>query len=225
MQKIRSILKITNSGAALCDNYGSTAGISLELMLGTSCVLEFELRGESSGSSAVLPDYPAEQLAAASYYCALDFSCFNSDDPPLLIFTGVSIAADAAGHTVFSVPVNNSAVERIVSVMKERMTAELYCELGGYDAEGNSVFAWQFKVTMRSRVYLGADNGNESIVPDPAYYTAIQIDAMLAGLTAPAGNDIAVEDAGGYFEGENMETVLQEIGGQLDGVLELLEEI
>ena len=31
MQKIRSILKITNSGAALCDNYGSTAGIGLEL--------------------------------------------------------------------------------------------------------------------------------------------------------------------------------------------------
>lgn len=225
MQKIRSILKITNSGAALCDNYGSTAGIGLELMLGTSCMLEFELRGESSGSSAVLPDYPVEHLAAASYYCALDFSCFNSDDPPLLIFTGVSVAADEAGRTVFTVPVNNSAVDRIVSVMKERMSTELYCELGGYDSEGNSVFAWQFKLTMRSRVYLGADNGNESIAPDPAYYTAVQIDAMLAGLSQSPGCDIAVKDAGDYFEGENVEAVLQEIGGQLDGIAEILEGI
>lgn len=225
MQKIRSILKITNSGAALCDNYGSTAGIGLELMLGTSCMLEFELRGESSGSSAVLPDYPVTHLAAASYYCALDFSCFNSDDPPLLIFTGVGVAADEVGHTVFTVPVNNSAVDRIVSVMKERMSTELYCELGGYDSEGNSVFAWQFKLTMRSRVYLGADNGNESIAPDPAYYTAVQIDAMLAGLSQSPGGDIAVEDAGDYFEGENVEAVLQEIGGQLDGIAEILEGI
>ena len=46
MQKIRSILKITNSGAALSDIYGSTAGIGLELMLGTGCLLEFELHQE-----------------------------------------------------------------------------------------------------------------------------------------------------------------------------------
>lgn len=225
MQKIRSILKITNSGAALCDNYGSTAGIGLELMLGTSCLLEFELRGESSGSSAVLPDYPAAQLSAASYYCALDFNCFNSDDPPLLIFSGVTVASDADGHTVFSVPVNNSAVDRIVAVMKDQMTAELYCELGGYDVDGNSVFAWQFKLTIRSRVYLGADNGNESIVPDPAYYTAVQIDAMLAGVTTPAGEEISVEDEGGFFEGEDVEAVLQEIGGQLNGMAEILGSI
>ena len=225
MQKIRSILKIGSSGAALCDPYGSEAGISLELMLGTGGVLEFELRSEVVEDSAVLPDFPMEDISAAGYYFALDARCANSNDPPLLIFTGVSVAADEAGRTVFTVPVNNSAVDRIVSVMKERMSTELYCELGGYDSEGNSVFAWQFKLTMRSRVYLGADNGNESIAPDPAYYTAVQIDAMLAGLSQSPGGDIAVKDAGDYFEGENVEAVLQEIGGQLDGIAEILEGI
>jgi hypothetical protein len=39
------------------------------------------------------------------------------------------------------------------------------------------------------------------------------------------GGDIAVKDAGDYFEGENVEAVLQEIGGQLDGIAEILEGI
>ena len=73
MQKLRSILKIGNAGAALCDPYGSTSGITLEMMLGTGCVLEFELRREVSGESAVLPDYDPAALNAASLYCALDF--------------------------------------------------------------------------------------------------------------------------------------------------------
>jgi len=226
VQKIRSILKITNSGAALSDIYGSTAGIGLELMLGTGCLLEFELHQESSGTMAELPDFPAEQLAPAACYCALDFSCGNSDDPPLLIFTGVTLKTDSAGHTVFTVPVNNSAVARIVSALKERSSAELFCELGGYDGEGNSLFAWQFKIIMRSRVYLGGADGTETPAPDPAYYTAVQIDAMFAALngTAPGG-DIPVKDEGNYFSATTVETVLQEIGSELDGVQQILEGI
>lgn len=58
MQKIRSILKIGNSGAKLCDNYSFSAGVTLELMLGTAYLLEFELLRYASGGSAVLPrDY------------------------------------------------------------------------------------------------------------------------------------------------------------------------
>ena len=226
MQKIRSILKITNSGAALCDIYGSTAGVGLELMLGTGCLLEFELHKEASGTTAQLPDFPADQLTPSACYCALDFSCGNSDDPPLLIFTGVTLKADSNGHTVFTVPVNNSAVARIVSALKERSSAELFCELGGYDGEGNSLFAWQFKIIMRSRVYLGAADGEETPLPDPTYYTAVQIDAMLAALKVGVPNgDIHVKDEGSYFSGTTVETVLQEIGSELDGVQKFLEGI
>ena len=227
MQKIRSILKITNSGAALCDIYGSTAGIGLELMLGTGCLLEFELHKETSGTTAQLPDFPAEELKPAACYCALDFSCGNSDDPPLLIFKGVTLKADSNGHTVFTVPINNSAVSRIVSALKERSSAELFCELGGYDGDGNSLFAWQFKIIMRSRVYLGAADGEDTLPPDPAYYTAVQIDAMFSALGDGGVSDstIPVKDDGNYFSATTVETVLQEIGSELDGVKKLLEDI
>lgn len=58
MQKIRSILKIGNSGAELCDNYGFFIGVTLELMLGTAYLLKFELLRDAAGESAVLPrDY------------------------------------------------------------------------------------------------------------------------------------------------------------------------
>lgn len=226
MQKIRSILKITNSGAALCDTYGSTAGIGLELMLGTGCLLEFELRQESTGTAAVLPDYPADKLGAEACYCAFDFSRNNSDDPPLLIFSGVKIFTDDDGHTIFSVPVSNSAVSRIVSVLKERDSAELFCELGGYNGDGDSLFAWQFKLIMHSRVYLGNSAENETVVPDPAYYTAVQVDALIAGLSRSfTADEISVKDESGFFNGKNVEAVLQEIGSELDGLQEIMEGI
>ena len=223
MQKIRSILKITNSGAMLCDEYGSSAGIGLELMLGTGCLLEFELHQEATGTSALLPDYPLDELTAQKCYCALDFGCKNSDDPPLLIFSNVTLTQDTTGHTIFSVPVANSAVERIVTALKERSSTELFCELGGYNSDGDSVFAWQFKITMRSRVYLGNSSGSDTPLPDPAYYTAIQIDAMLAGLTKiDQAENIRLKDSGNFFDGGNVESALQEIGSQLEGLGEML---
>ena len=46
MQTLRSILRIGSGGTALTDEFGSESGIQLELMLGTACRLEFDLRGE-----------------------------------------------------------------------------------------------------------------------------------------------------------------------------------
>ena len=82
MQKIRSILKIGASGTELCDSYGSSTGVTLEIMNGTSYILEFELRSESAGESAVLADYPAGSLQSAVCYFGLDISCANRSDPP-----------------------------------------------------------------------------------------------------------------------------------------------
>ena len=228
MQTLRSILKIGNAGAVLCDPYGATSGITLEMMLGTGCVLEFELRREVSGESAVLPDYDPAPLNAASLYCAFDFSRANRETPALLIFSGISLSGDQNGHTVLRVPVENSATAEISTALQGQESAELICELGGFDGEGAPVFAWQFPVTIHSRVYLG--NGSESAVPDPAYYTAVQVEAIAAGLrsrieNASVASAIAVADGGEYFDGTTVEAVLQEIGGQLDGLETLLEGI
>lgn len=229
MQKIRSILKIGSSGAALCDPYGSEAGISLELMLGTGGVLEFELRSEVVEDSAVLPDFPMEDISAAGYYFALDARCANSNDPPLLIFSGVTLAKDRDGHPVMSVPVVNNSVTGIAAALKDRNSAEFFAELGGFDSSGNAVFAWQFPVTIRSRVYLGG--GSETGVSDPAYYTASQVNALITALEtriselpASAGN-ITLADAGNCFEADNVENALQELAGRIGTAANLLEEI
>ena len=178
MEKKRAILKIGNSGAVLCDEYGSSTGVTLELMLGAGGVLEFELRSDSAVESAVLPDYPIAELTGGSYYFALDTTCGNSDDPPLLIFSGVTLGRDDNGRSVMQVPLNGYAGDRIVEALKGKDAAELFCELGGFDENGNTVFAWQFKLSIRSRVYFG--NGNESGVPEPAYYTAVQVEAAIS---------------------------------------------
>ena len=229
MQKIRSILKIGNSGAALCDEYGATSGTTLELMLGTGCLLEFELRGDAAGESAVLPDYPLDELTPGGYYCAFDFSCGNRSDPPLLILDGVTLAKDAAGRTVFTVPLINNACAEISEALTGKNTAELFCELGGFDGDGRAVFAWQFKVIVRSRVYY--DDGSATQFSQPPYYTAVQVDALVSGLEErlrgevfSAGN-IGVSDPGNYFVSGNVEDVLQEIGMEISGAAEELENI
>ena len=222
MQKIRSILKITGSGAALCDAYGSETGIALELMLGTGCILEFDLRQDSSGGSAELPAYPADDLGAAAFYCAMDTGQSNSDDPLLLIYSAVTLKQENSGKVILSVPVDSGLTNRLAEVIKGGESATFFCELGGFDGEGRSVFAWQFKISFRNRVYLG--DGNESVTPDPAYYTAVQVDAIAAGLEKkitgsafePAAENISVADAGNLFAGSNVEMILQELGSRMN---------
>ncbi|MBO5668590.1 MAG: tail fiber protein, partial [Lentisphaeria bacterium] len=178
MERKRAILKIGNSGAVLCDEYGSSTGISLELMLGTGGVLEFELHSEAAGDNAILPDYPVSELSGGSYYFALDTACGNSDDPPLLIFSGVTLGQDDAGRSIMRVPLTGIAGQRLTDTLNGRDSVELFCELGGFDSDAKALFAWQFKVVVRSRVYSG--NGSPSVVPDPAYYTAAQVEAVVA---------------------------------------------
>lgn len=234
MQKIRSILKIGTSGAELCDACGATNSIALELMYGTSCILEFELRSDTAGESAVLPDYPLANLPASSCYCALDAVCANREDPAVLIFSGVTLSRDDDGRTLLSVPFHGNAAGRIGELLADQPSVELICELGGCGSDGENIFAWQFPLTVRSRVYRG--NGSESVPDDPAYFTAIQVQAIAAGLEdkinelsdeisaeAEVSTDkLAVKDAGNYFDGDSVEDVLQEIGSNLAGLENIL---
>ena len=237
MQKIRSFLKISNGGVTLCDNFGSDVGVNIELMLGTGALMEFELHGEPVGESAVLPDYPLENLDFAAGYCAFDLKCTNSDDPPLLIVNGITLSRDSDGRTIFTVPVANNATDRIVEALGKESEIQLLCELGGFDRDGMPLFAWQFPVTLRNRVYRG--NGNESIVDDPTYFTAVQVQAIAAALekkieelSNTSSNEekvtagtLTIVDNGNWFAGEDVEAVLQEIGSQLDGAGKILETI
>ncbi len=180
MQIIRNILQITPAGADLTDIYGSKTGVELSLQLGTAVKLEFELHGELSDedTAAVLPDYPIADLDSTAYYFALDLSCANSDTPVLLNFSGVTLAADNNGKSVMSVTIPNTAVEQMVIAMNGRSSQSFFAELGGIADDGTANFAWQFRITMQSRVYLGSE-GENTPVNDPDYYTALQVEAAI----------------------------------------------
>ena len=227
MQKIRSVLKIGSTGVALCDTFGSSAGAGLELMLGTGALLEFELRGEAVGESAALPDYPLEELANLACYFALDFECVNSSTPPLLILDGITVRRDDNGRTVLAIPLVNNAAENILNALKERNTVEFVCEIGGVDGSGNYAFAWQFPLTVRSRVYIG--DGNPSLPPQVLYYTADQINGIIAGLEGkiviPSAGEVKLDGECEFFPGMDVESALQSVGAQLAGVQSELEGI
>ena len=178
MQTLRNILKIGPAGAVLSDEYGSDSGVSLELMMGTEITLEFDLRENRPSASSALPDYPLEKLVSASYYCAIDAGCVGADQPMLLQISGITLSADASGHTVLSVPIASTAVAGLNAALSGRSSCELYCEIGGLNTGGTAVFAWQFPVTVRNRLFSGS--GTATVAEDPAYYTAAQVEAAIA---------------------------------------------
>ena len=178
MQTIKNILKITPAGAVLSDKYGSTSGITLEVMLGTELPLLFELRSDTAADTTELPDYPLEEITANAYYCAFDQNCHYSDAPLLLQCDGITLSRDEAGHTLFSVPIPNTAVEKLCQTMTGKSSAPMFCEIGGFNSDGTAIFAWQFEITIRNRVYAGG--GTSSVAGMPDYYTAPQVEAVVA---------------------------------------------
>ena len=76
----------------------------------------------------------------------------------------------------------------------------------------------------------------DSVIDDPAYFTAVQIQAIAAGLEEKisaiadshenvTAQTLKITDSGNWFSGESVEDALQEIGGTLAGVDNLLKEI
>lgn len=177
MQIIHSILQIKSNGAAITDENGSATGVELEIMLGTAVRLEFDLRGDSGPDGGELTVYPAESINTAAYYFALDTNNRNSNAPALLKYSGIELAKDDAGHNILVVELENSATEKIIAAVAGQESCNFRAEIGGVDTDGMTVFAWQFDISIRSRVFLG--EADEVIANDPAYYTAVQTLAML----------------------------------------------
>lgn len=178
MQKLRSILKVGSSGALITDQYGSEKGVSLELMFGTAVTLEFDMRGGNAvGTDDVLPVIPLADLTAQSYYFAIDRTNSNATEPALLRYSDISCAADKDGCSIITVPLPFTATEKLKTLMQNSASAECKAEIGGIDADGRTLFAWQFTLTLHSRVYIG--EADESILTDPLYYTAAQIEALI----------------------------------------------
>lgn len=202
MQILHSILQIGSGGCRLTDEFGSESGVKLELMLGTAARLEFDLRGETELEDVQLPVFPVDDIGDCANYFALDTQNSNSNDPALLRYSGITVASDGSGHNIFAVELDDNATAGIIKSIANRTSADFRAEIGGVDANGRTVFAWQFDLTIRSRVFLG--EASETVINDPAYYTAVQTLAML--------NDRAVKIA---------ETLSNELEDKLNNPVEL----
>ena len=177
MQVLRSILQIGSSGTRLTDEFGSEHGVFLELMLGTAVRLEFDLRQEMSKNDGQLPVFPVTELTDCASYFALDSKNSNSSAPALLKYSGISLTTDSAGHNIIAVELSDNATEAVIAAIGSKEYADFRAEIGGVNGDGNTVFAWQFDLSIRSRVYFG--NGDETVFNDPQYYTAVQTIALL----------------------------------------------
>ena len=177
MQVLRSILQIGSSGTRLTDEFGSEHGVFLELMLGTAVRLEFDLRQELSKNDGQLPVFPVTELTDCANYFALDSKNINSNAPALLKYSGISLTTDSAGHNIIAVELSDNATEAVIAAIGSKEYADFRAEIGGVNGDGATVFAWQFDLSIRSRVYFG--KGDETVFNDPQYYTAVQTIALL----------------------------------------------
>lgn len=177
MQAVRSILQIRNHGVRITDEFGSASGVNLELMLGTAVRLEFDLRGESSADGGELTVFPADDFDSKYSYFALDTLNRNSNTPALLKYRGITLEKDSSGHNILTVELENNATDKIISAISGQASGNFRAEIGGMDAQGLTIFAWQFDIAIRSRVFIG--EADETVTSDPAYYTAMQTLAML----------------------------------------------
>lgn len=191
MQSVHAILQISNHGVQLTDEFGAANSVELELMLGTAVRLEFDLRGESGPDGGELATYPIESFSGSAHYFALDSRNRNSNAPALLKYSGITLTRDDAGHNILSVELENNATEKIIEIVAGEEKAVLRAEIGGVDADGMTLFAWQFDIVIRSRVFIG--QADEVIANDPAYYTAVQTLAMLKEQSAAIARELNVE--------------------------------
>ena len=180
MQTQHLILCLDHSGTMLTDEYGSSSGVKLELMLGTAVQLEFDLRRESNNDLAELVSVPLSEVECPAYYFALDPEAVNSHDPALLRISGINMFRNSSGRTCLQVQIPNTGVEKLLAAMEGKNSTICQAEIGGVGENGEPCFAWQFPVTVRSRVYMGDHEGSESVVNDPLYYTAPETLALIA---------------------------------------------
>ena len=191
MQTVRSILQISSRGVRLTDEYGSQTGVDLEIMLGTAVRLEFDLRGESGADGGELAVYPAENLNNSSNYFALDSRTRNSNAPALLKYSGITLCQNADGYNIMTVELENNATEKVIESIASQENGIFRAEIGGVDSNGLTVFAWQFDISIRSRVFIG--EADETITGDPAYYTAAQTITLITEQAAAISGELSAE--------------------------------
>ena len=191
-----NILQITSDGARLCDEYGDRSCSALSFSLGQQLNLIFDLRGDAAGSSGKLTPYAGtEPDESVEFYFAIGTGEWENGASPLLLRTGEIAFSRSSSGAFLEIDIPDTGTAALAAALSGKANNVFCAEIGALDDNGKALAVWQFEVTVNNRIYLGGD-APESVSGDPAYLTAAEVLAVIAGRMAEfeisAGTGISV---------------------------------
>lgn len=184
---VRSILKISGGEASFVNTYGAGAPVP-GITLGVITRLILDMRAEGGQDDVELPSIPAADLAGCdSYYIAIDNDWSQGTAPKMARTSGISIVEEG-GRTLFQAELPNTAAIAGLADAIEAAAAKsiaLSCEIGGTKAGTGDVFAYNFSLVIRNRIWL-PDGSPEDLPSDPDYLNTVQVTALINAAVAAA---------------------------------------
>lgn len=184
---VRSILKISGGEAGFASTSGGVAPIP-GITMGVITRLILDMRAEGGQDDVELPSIPAADLAGCdSYYIAIDNDWSQGTAPKMTRTSGISIVVEG-GRTLFQAELPNTAAIPGLADAIETAAAKsitLNCEIGGTKAGVGDVFAYNFSLVIRNRIWL-PDGSPEDLPSDPDYLNTAQVTALINATVAEA---------------------------------------
>ena len=184
---VRAILKISGGEAGFATTSGGVAPIP-GITLGVITRLVLDMRAEGGQDDVELPSIPAGDLAGCdSYYIAIDNDWSQGTAPKMTRTSGISVVEEG-GRTLFQAELPNTAAIPGLAAAIETAAAKsitLHCEIGGTKAGVGDVFAYNFSLVIRNRVWL-PDGSPEDLPSDPDYLNTAQVTALINATVAEA---------------------------------------
>ena len=118
-----------------------------------------------------------ECLDAVYIITRIDADFLSTTDPLILKLDAVTVKTDGQQQTIMTAEIPDTATEAMLAHLESEKSATLTAEIGGYDSEANAIFALQFPLVIRNRVYMG---GTPPAQNDPDYLTAAETRALVA---------------------------------------------
>lgn len=183
----RQILHIARTGAKLSNEQGRR--VYFALPLGIRTVLEFDLRGEPNYFDGTLSPFPVQDYGATDFYFAIDESAENTNTPALLKTQGITISTDEKRHNIFRVSIPNTGTPELIAYLGKQEKAEVFAEIGGINAAGETVFAFRFNMYIVNRVYGGGCEDTDTEI-DVSFVTATADDILKGKLSVDTNGEM-----------------------------------
>jgi hypothetical protein len=181
---VRSILQIVGGTGEFTDAIGNGA-VPPGITLGVITNLIFDLRDVKTQDDLELPAYDLPD--ADSYYIAIDNDWSKATAPKLLRTTGITVDK-STGYTILTAPLpNTGAVAGLAAAIEASNTKSLtlHCEIGGIKDGVGDVFAYNFDLVIRNRIWL-PDSSPEDLPTDPDYLNTTEVQAYINAAIATA---------------------------------------